>query len=345
MKKIKNILALTIDTYTTEKLFSKNYPSLIFKKKIFPRNDGNKGLIELKKKLKKNNYKVFLKKNSKNLTFDYEMHFYSNIKGTMSDNLLLILPEHPYIDKNCDQKIISKKYKIIFTNIKKFVDNKKFFYINWPLYLNTNKMIKNKLNFSCIIASNKNLLKNVDNSGYAKRCEIIKWFKNHNKGKMHVYGLGWDRPIFSNYYLSRITNFIFNRLNLSLNLLGEDYRGITMNKIQTASKYKFVFCIENVFNERGYNTGQIFDAMIASSVPIYLGRPDISSLVPKNCFIDFNKFKNLKKLCNYLENMDDKTYLTYQKNIFKFCNKKVVNEISEKKFSDTIISKLLSYEK
>ncbi len=43
--------------------------------------------------------------------------------------------------------------------------------------------------------------------------------------------------------------------------------------------------------------------------------------------------------------MDDKTYLTYQKNIFKFCNKKVVNEISEKKFSDTIISKLLSYEK
>ena len=61
-----------------------------------------------------------------------------------------------------------------------------------------------------------------------------------------------------------------------------------------------MLCIENVFNEKGYNTAQIFDIMKASTIPIYLGRKDIQ-IIPKNCYIDYNKFDKLDDLYNFIK--------------------------------------------
>ena len=109
MKNTINILALTIETSTTNKLFKSNYPSLIFQNKVFLREDKNKGLVDFKKFKKRENINIFTKKELKKYKrIDYEMHFYSNIPRLTNSKLLLILPEHHFVDKFCKKEIIEK---------------------------------------------------------------------------------------------------------------------------------------------------------------------------------------------------------------------------------------------
>lgn len=341
MKKKINILALTTEPRTTNKLFKKNYPSLIFLNKTFLREDKNKGMVDLKKNLKVKNINIFTKNEiKKNTKIDYEMHFYSNIPQVTTAKLYSILPEHYYVDKLCKKEILEKKYDKIFTNILNHVDNRKFFYINWPLYPNHKKIIKKKKFFLCMIASNKTLTRYTKNSGYSERSKIINWFVKNKPGKLKVFGKGWDRPIFKNYFFSRLINFIFNKLNIRYNFLKTDYMGACNNKQKVLKNFKFAFAIENVVNEPGYNTGQIFDIMKASTIPIYLGRKDINKIIPKNCFIHYNKFKNLEDLYIFINNMSHKKIYRYQKNIFNFCNKRFPKEFTEKNFRKIIIKQI-----
>ena len=191
-----------------------------------------------------------------------------------------------------------------------------------------------------MIASNKTLVSYAKNSGYSERSKIIKWFIKNKPGKLKIFGKGWDRPIFENYFLSRIVNFLFNKFDLKYNFLKKDYMGTCNNKLTVLTNFKFAFCIENVFNEKGYNTAQIFDIMKASTIPIYLGRKDIHKIIPKNCYIDYNKFDKLDDLYNFIKNMSDKKINHYQKNIFKFCNKNFPKEFTEKNFRKTILKQI-----
>lgn len=341
MKKILNILALTIEPKTTNKLFKKNYPSLIFLNKVFLREDKNKGMVDFKKNLKKNNINILTKNEIRKSTkIDYEMHFYSNIPRVTEAELVLILPEHHFVDRNCKKEILEKKYSKIFTNISGFVDNQKFFYLNWPLYPNHKKIVTKKKFLLCMIASNKTLIRYTKNSGYSERSKIINWFNKNESGELKLFGKGWDRPIFENYFLSRLTNFLFNKFNIKYNFLKKGYMGTCKNKQRVLRNFKFAFCIENVVNEIGYNTAQIFDIMKASTVPIYLGRKDINKIIPKNCFIDYNNFKNLEDLYNFIKNMSDRKFNLYQKNIFNFCNKKFPQEFTEKYFTKKIVKQI-----
>jgi hypothetical protein len=346
LKKNINILALTIEPTTTNKLFKKNYPSLIFLNKTFLREDKNKGMVDFKKNLKMNNINIFTKNEIKKFTkIDYEMHFYSNIPQVTTAKLYLILPEHYYVDKQCKKEILEKKYDKIFTNILNHVDKRKFIYLNWPLYPNHKKIITKKKFFLCMIASNKTLIRYTKNSGYSERSKIINWFVKNKPGKLKVFGKGWNRPIFENYFFSRLTNFLFNKFEIKYNFLKDDYMGTCNDKQKVLKNFKFAFCIENVVSEPGYNTAQIFDIMKASTIPIYLGRKDINKIIPKNCFIDYNNFKNIESLYNFIANMNEKKFSQYQKNIFNFCNKKFPKEFTEKNFRETIVKQIIKSEK
>ncbi|HEY9646784.1 MAG TPA: glycosyltransferase family 10 [Chroococcidiopsis sp.] len=57
-------------------------------------------------------------------------------------------------------------------------------------------------------------------------------------------------------------------------------------KLLTLRNYKFTICFENS-REDGYITEKIFSALFAGSVPIYFGAPDISTHIPKDCYIEF----------------------------------------------------------
>jgi hypothetical protein len=77
------------------------------------------------------------------------------------------------------------------------------------------------------------------------------------------------------------------------------HRGIAPSKLRTLANYRFVLCFENVALD-GWITEKIFDCFAAGAVPIYLGAPDISSLVPEDCFVDFRRFRDYGELRKFL---------------------------------------------
>lgn len=74
------------------------------------------------------------------------------------------------------------------------------------------------------------------------------------------------------------------------------------SKIETLGRFKFALCFENCVYP-GYLTEKIFDCFFAGTIPVYYGAPDVATLIPKGCFIDFRDFNDFKKLDEYLISM------------------------------------------
>ena len=58
------------------------------------------------------------------------------------------------------------------------------------------------------------------------------------------------------------------------------------DKIKTLSQYKYALCFENV-SQPGYITEKIIDCLVAGTVPIYMGAPDIWKRVPNQAMLDW----------------------------------------------------------
>ena len=50
----------------------------------------------------------------------------------------------------------------------------------------------------------------------------------------------------------------------------------------------------------GYLTEKLFDCFYAGTVPVYLGAPDIETLVPSGAFIDMRKFSSYEEMLDQL---------------------------------------------
>jgi len=84
-------------------------------------------------------------------------------------------------------------------------------------------------------------------------------------------------------------------------------------KLETISKYKFTIAFENAI-ARDYVTEKFYDPLIAGSVPVYLGAPNISEFAPgENCFIDASEWESPESLARYLLEVsrDDGLYGSY----------------------------------
>lgn len=57
------------------------------------------------------------------------------------------------------------------------------------------------------------------------------------------------------------------------------------SKYEKLSEYDFAICFENQALS-GYITEKIFDCLAVGTVPIYLGAPEIATIVPSDCFAD-----------------------------------------------------------
>lgn len=85
------------------------------------------------------------------------------------------------------------------------------------------------------------------------------------------------------------------------------------SKIQTIANYKFTIAFENAIGE-DYVTEKFYDPLVAGSVPIYLGAPNVETFAPADhCFINITDFPNPKDLAEYLLylNHDDAAYAEY----------------------------------
>jgi hypothetical protein len=71
-------------------------------------------------------------------------------------------------------------------------------------------------------------------------------------------------------------------------------------KLDTMARYKFTVAFENA-SDADYVTEKFYDPLIAGSVPLYLGAPNIEEFSPgENCFINVSDFEGPESLSRFL---------------------------------------------
>jgi hypothetical protein len=135
----------------------------------------------------------------------------------------------------------------------------------------------------------RDLFINATHGLYNRRRNLCREAENISGLEYDIYGYGWNGeqiswcPLYRN---KRYTKFVKNRIE---------------NKLEVASQYRFNITFENYNGNKGYIDIKIFDAMMANSVPVYLGEERISEYVPEKCFVDARNFKNDQELLKYLK--------------------------------------------
>lgn len=85
------------------------------------------------------------------------------------------------------------------------------------------------------------------------------------------------------------------------------------SKLNLLSQYKFDLSFENS-RSVDYVTEKFFDPLVAGTVPVYLGAPNIADFAPgEHCFIDVRDFSGPRELADYLHYLDqnDAAYAEY----------------------------------
>jgi alpha-1,3-fucosyltransferase 10 len=75
-------------------------------------------------------------------------------------------------------------------------------------------------------------------------------------------------------------------------------------KLAVIGHYKFCLALENAI-EDDYVTEKFFEPLLAGTVPIYRGAPNVAQFAPgERCYIDANAFRNERELADYLIELD-----------------------------------------
>ena len=211
--------------------------------------------------------------------------------------------------------------------------------------LNLNKIIYHlkKGNFKYIIGEiitkliSKTYKKNLKYQLNDKRLDV---FLNLSKFvNFDLYGRGWNTK-------HETPNKIFRRILNYRNRIfdGEEIKYRKLSKKQICTQYKFSLCFENAIS-RSYLTEKIFDCFFYKTIPIYLGAPNISDLIPEECFIDYRKFKNDLELLNYIKNISHKEANEYLQAAHNFVNSEKILKNSCDNFSQLISREIDEYVK
>ncbi len=88
-------------------------------------------------------------------------------------------------------------------------------------------------------------------------------------------------------------------------------RGVE-NTLKFMDSYKFSISFENEAH-RGYTTEKLFNALLARTVPIYWGNPDVALDFNPDSFINYYDFSSEKELIDYVIHVDEneELYLKY----------------------------------
>jgi hypothetical protein len=89
-------------------------------------------------------------------------------------------------------------------------------------------------------------------------------------------------------------------------------------KRQFLSSYKFTIAFENYMNP-GYQTEKLYDAMMANSIPIYMGDPFVSDVFNTKSFINANDYITIKNkaLIKWLEKVSQPNFIDIRPSFYK----------------------------
>lgn len=111
--------------------------------------------------------------------------------------------------------------------------------------------------------------------------------------KVDVFGRGWDDTRnLPPYQAARLT------------AIRSAFKGPCDDKHELLSRYKFTIAYENTAYP-GYVTEKVIDAMVAASVPVYMGAPDIGEQLPAKALIDARAFGSPEAISARMEQMTE----------------------------------------
>ena len=257
----------------------------------------------------------------------YYMHCIAN---RLFDKMYLIVNEPKAVLPPNHNPSFHSNFKRILTWNDELVDGHKYlkFFYMLPIRYGK-KVILPRFPFSnkkllCLISSNKH--SSYDKELYSERIRAIRFMEKFHPKEFDLYGFWWDLPIINNGFLNdllinaaiskfwpKLPSFLrFKRY--------PSYRGTIDYKKDILPKYKFTISYENEFGAKGYTSEKILEAMLHGCVPVYLGDPDITKHIPKNCFIDKREYPTYESLYKKLSSIDENEHFTYLNNIEKFLN-------------------------
>ncbi len=196
--------------------------------------------------------------------------------------------------------------------------------------------------FCCLIGSNRHANLLDSRELYSQRAKAIRWFEKYKPHAFELYGNGWRVPEKRlgfigkmRYRLEKVIPFLMGRP------VFPSYRGPAKSKQSVLLQAKFCICFENARDIRGYLTEKIFDCFFAGCIPIYWGEPNVEQWIPKECFIDFRKFKSYSSLVEYLETVTRTEFTAMQKAGQEFIQSERFKLHTSEAFAQSIIQKIL----
>jgi alpha(1,3/1,4) fucosyltransferase len=157
---------------------------------------------------------------------------------------------------------------------------------------------------------------------YSARLRAVAFFEQ--KGEIDLYGIGWDGPPFR-VGETRVPNVVrraaylaerrWDRLRPNrdplLTAARRAWRGQIASKSDTLCRYTFAICFENMVMQ-GWVTEKVFDCLVAGTIPVYLGAPDVERWVDPESFIDMRRFSNYEELREYLRSLSPREIAAYR---------------------------------
>lgn len=140
------------------------------------------------------------------------------------------------------------------------------------------------------------------NELYSERRKVIEFFEREEL-EFDFYGFGWEKAGYRNY------------------------KGITGQKLNTLSKYKYCICYENNCRINGYITEKIFDCFFAECIPVYWGAENIADYIPEECYIDRRKFHSLQEVYNFISRISEDEYKKYLDSMKEFLNSEAFSKM------------------
>ncbi|MDD2653617.1 MAG: glycosyltransferase family 10 [Candidatus Omnitrophica bacterium] len=157
---------------------------------------------------------------------------------------------------------------------------------------------------------------------YRERIRAIEFFSQYND--FDLYGYGWRKHILYWPYL-------LNRKSIL-----KCYKGSIKSKYEMLAQYNFALCFENMIFE-GYVTEKIFDCFFTGTIPVYLGAPDITNYVPKECFIDMREFSDYSNLREYLQSLTENEIQQYRENARIYLSSEKYKLFTKESFAKVIL--------
>ena len=182
---------------------------------------------------------------------------------------------------------LKKLFPYIMTWNEDVIDNERIFRRIIPYYFEEH--------FGNVPFSERKLLCNISGNKfsespkelYGERRRIIRYFEAHYPEDFGLYGTGWKKEEYPSY------------------------QGAPPDKYEVYHRYRFAVCLENTKNVSGYITEKIYDCLVSGTVPVYAGADNIAAVVPKECFLDYNKIGSPEALAKILTEMKEDEYEGY----------------------------------